>query len=163
MKKLFVLFLIVIASQVKADVELVALDMELGYWETTTQIDIEGMLANVPDKQKAMVRGMMADKMKVPVHKQCITQDTLKDMEAQMRESFKSVGDDCNLHVTQSTSQKFNGVLNCKGGATKTTINTKSVNSKRLETQIMTDMGGMGKNNIKTVGEWKSATCPHGV
>lgn len=163
MKKIFVLFLIIITSPVKADVELVPLDMELGYWETTTQIDVEGMLANVPDEQKAMVRGMMADKMKVPVHKQCITQDTLKDMEAQMRESFKSVGDDCNLHVTKSTSQEFNGVLTCKDGATKTTIGTKSVSSKRLETQITTDMGGMGKNNIKTIGEWKSSTCPHGV
>jgi hypothetical protein len=163
MKKSYVFFLIIFASQVKADVELVPLDMELGYWETTTQIDVEGMLANVPEEQRAMVRSMMGSKMKVPIIKQCITQDSLKDMEAQMRKSFKSVDTDCDLQVTSSTSKEFNGVLTCAGGATKMTISTKSISSKRLETQIVADMGGMGQNNIKTTGEWKSAICPAGV
>jgi hypothetical protein len=163
MKKIYVLFLIIIASQVKAQVELVPLDMELGYWETTTQVDLEGMLANIPEEQRAMVRGMMSSKMKVPVIKQCITQESLKDMEAQMRKSFKSADNDCDLQVTKSTSQEFNGVLICAGGTTKTTISTKSINSKRLESQINTDMGGVGKNKIETIGEWKSATCPDGI
>jgi hypothetical protein len=163
MKKIYVFLLIIIASQVKADVELVPLDMELGYWETTTQIDVEGMLANIPEEQRAMVRGMMSSKMKVPVIKQCITQDTLKDMEAHMRKSFKSADNDCELQVIKSTSQEFNGVLTCAGGATKMTISTKSINSKRLESQINTGMGGMGQNNIKTIGEWKSEVCPEGV
>ncbi len=163
MKKIYVFLLIIIANQVKADVELVPLDMELGYWETTTQIDVEGMLASIPEEQRAAIRGMMGSKMKIPVIKQCITQDSLKDMEAQMRKSFKSADNDCDLQVTKSTSQEFNGVLTCAGGATKTTISTKSISSKRLESQINTDMGGLGQNNIKTIGEWKSATCPDGV
>jgi hypothetical protein len=36
MKKIDVFFLVIITNQVKVDVELVPLDMELGYWETTT-------------------------------------------------------------------------------------------------------------------------------
>jgi hypothetical protein len=163
MKKIYVLFLIIITSQAKAEVELVPLDMELGYWETTTQIDFEGMLAGIPEEQRAMVRGMMSSKMKVPVFKQCITQDSLKDMEAQMRKSFKSADKDCDLQVTKSTSQEFSGVLTCAGGATKMTISTRSISSKRLESQISTDIQGMGENNIKTTGEWKSSICPVGV
>ncbi|MBL4630031.1 MAG: hypothetical protein JKY14_02335 [Paraglaciecola sp.] len=56
MKKLITFLLIIIASQAKADVDLVPLDMELGYWEITTQINIDDMLANVPEKQRAMMR-----------------------------------------------------------------------------------------------------------
>ncbi|GAC17898.1 DUF3617 domain-containing protein [Paraglaciecola arctica] len=163
MKKIYVLLLIIITNQVKADVDLVPLNMELGYWETTTKVDIEGMLANIPEEQRAMVRGMMSSKMKVPVIKQCITQDTLNDMEAQMKKSFKSAGNDCDLQVTKSTSQEFNGVLICADGTTKMTIIAKSINSKRVESQINSDMDGMGKNNIETIGEWKSATCPDGI
>lgn len=166
MKKIYVFLLIIIASQVKADVELVPLDMELGYWETTTQIDVEGMLAKIPEEQRAMLRGMMSSKMKVAVIKQCITQDTLKDMKAQIKKSLKSAGKDCDLQVIKSTSQEFNGVLTCARVVTKMTISTKSINSKRLESQINTGMGGLGglgQNNIKTIGEWKSEVCPKGV
>jgi hypothetical protein len=163
MKKIFVLLLVIATHQVKADVELVPLDMELGYWETTSQMDIEAMLASIPEEQREMMRGMMSSKMKIPVINQCITQATLNDMEAQMKESFKSAGNDCDLKVNKSTSQEFNGVLTCAGGATKMTISTKSVNSKRIESQVMANMGGMGENKIKTIGEWKSATCPDGV
>jgi hypothetical protein len=163
MKKIYVLLLVIIANQVKADVELVPLNMELGYWETTTKVDIEGMLAKIPEEQRAMVRGMMSSKMKVPVIKQCVTQDTLNDMEAQMKKSFKSAGNDCDLQVTKSTSEEFNGVLTCADGTTKMNIIAKSINSKRVESQINSDMNGMGKNNIETIGEWKSATCPDGI
>jgi hypothetical protein len=163
MKKIFIFSLIIIASQAKADVELIPLDMELGYWETTTQMDIEAMLASVPKEQREMMRGMMSSKMKIPVVKQCITQETLNDMEGQMKRSLKSAGSDCDLQVTKSTAQEFSGVLTCAGGSTTMTINTKAMNSKRIESQIMADMGGMGKNNMKTIGEWKSATCPQGI
>lgn len=163
MKKLFLLVLIIATYQVKADVNLVPLDMELGYWETTSQMDIEAMLASIPEEQRAAIRGMMSSKMKIPVIKQCITKESLKDMEAQMKESFKSAGADCDLQVNKSTSEEFSGVLICAGGASKMTISTKSINSKRIESQVLANMGGMGENNIKTIGEWKSATCPDGI
>jgi hypothetical protein len=163
MKLFFVLLLSIVTYQVKADVELVPLDMELGYWETTSEMDIEAMLSSIPKEQRATIRAMMSSKMKIPVIKQCITEDSLKDMEAQMKKSFKSAGNDCDLQVNKSTSQEFNGELTCAGGQTKMTIRTKSINSKRIESQVLADMGGMGKNNIKTVGEWKSAICPEGV
>lgn len=163
MKKLFLLLFVIATHQVKADVELVPLNMELGYWETTSEMDIEAMLASIPEAQRETIRAMMSRKMKIPVIKQCITQESLNDMEKQMKESFKSAGNDCDLQVKESTSQEFSGVLTCAGGQTKMTISTKSINSKRIESQVMANMGAMGLNNIKTVGEWKSATCPDGV
>lgn len=163
MKKLFVILLVIATNQVKADVELVPLDMELGYWETTSEMDIEAMLASIPEEQRATVRAMMSSKMKIPVIKQCITQESLNDMEKQMKELFKSAGNDCDLQVNKSTAQEFNGVLTCAEGQTKMTISTNSINSKRMESQVIANMGSMGKNNITTVGEWKSATCPEGV
>jgi hypothetical protein len=59
--------------------------------------------------------------------KPCITQDSLKDMETQMCDPFKSASSDYDLQVSKSTSQEFNGVLTCAVGA------TKSISSKRLE------------------------------
>lgn len=163
MKKLSIFLFIILAHQAKAGVELVPLNMELGYWETTSQMDIEAMLASIPEEQRAAIRGMMSSKIKIPVIKQCITQQSLNDMEAQMKESFKSAGTDCDLQVNKSTSAEFNGVLTCADGATKMIINTQSINSKRIESQVTANMGGMGTNNIKTTGEWKSATCPDGI
>jgi len=163
MKIIFVFFYIVIASQAKADVDFVPLDMELGYWEITTQVNLDEMLAKIPEEQRAMMRQMMASTMKIPVIKQCITQDTLNDPAAQMKELFKSAGADCELQVIKSTPQVFNGVLMCASGSTKVTISTKSINSKRHESLINTDMAGMSQDSIKTIGEWKSATCPDGV
>lgn len=163
MKKIFVLFLIVIAGQAKADVDFVPLDMELGYWEITTHINLDEMLANIPEEQRAMMRQMMKGTMKVPVVKQCITQDTYNNMQTKMLESFESIDSDCELQVIKSTAQEFSGVVTCATGSTKVTITTKAVNSKRHESQISTNAGGMGQNNIKTIGEWKSASCPDGV
>jgi len=163
MKKIFVFFLIIIASQVKADVDFVSLDMELGYWEITTQVNVDDMLANIPEEQRAMMRQMMTSKMKLPVIKQCITQDTYKNMQAKMVESFKSAGNDCALQVNSSSAKEFSGEVSCASGATKINITTKAINSKRHESQVNTNMVGMDKNNIKTIGEWKSATCPIGV
>ena len=165
MKKLITCLLIVIASQAKADVDLVPLDMEFGYWEITTQINIDEMLANVPKEQRAMMRQMMQGTMKLPVVKQCITEETYKDMKGKMMESFNSSSkdNDCDMQVIKSTSQEFVGVVNCANGATKINITSKSINSKRHESEISTNAGGMGLNNIKSIGQWKSATCPDGV
>jgi len=46
-------------------------------------------------------------------------------MEVQIRDSFKSVGNDCDLQVT---------------------INTKSINSRRIKNQVSSDMSGLGQN-----------------
>jgi hypothetical protein len=163
MKIIIVFFFTVIASQAKADVDFVPLDMELGYWEITTQVNLDEMLANIPEEQREMMGQMMASTMKIPVIKQCITQDTYNNMQTKMMDSFESIDSDCELQVIKSTAQEFSGVVTCAAGATKITINTKAVNSKRHESQISTNAGGMGQHNIKTIGEWKSASCPDGV
>ena len=77
MKKLWVLLLIIVVSHAKADVEIVPLDMELGYWEITAQINIEDILDSIPLEQRATAGAMMSSKIKIPVIKQRITQDTL--------------------------------------------------------------------------------------
>jgi hypothetical protein len=163
MKIIFVFFFIVIASQAKADVDFVPLNMELGYWEITTQINLNEMLANIPEEQRAMMRQMMKGTMKMPVIKQCMTQDTYKNMQVKMMESLESANGDCDLKVLKSTAQEFSGVVTCAGGATIISITTKAVNSKRHESQVSTNAGGMGQNNIKTIGEWKSAKCSDGI
>lgn len=163
MKTMLIFLLIITAYQVKAEVELVPLDMELGYWETTSEMDIESMLANIPKEQREMLRGMMSSKMKMPVIKQCVTADSLKDLDNHLKNSFKSLGKDCDMRVLKSTAQDFNGELTCAGGATTVTVSSRSINSKRFESQMTSNMGGMGLNNIKTISEWKSAVCPDGI
>lgn len=163
MKTLIMMLLVISAYQARAEVELVPLDMALGYWETNSEMDVEAMLANLPKEQREMMRGMMSSKMQIPVIKQCITKEFLEDMEKQMKQSYKSAGSDCDLEVVTSNAQEFNGVLTCAGGKSTITISTRTLGSKRIESQVTANMDGMGQNNIKTVGEWKSATCPAGI
>jgi hypothetical protein len=143
---------------------IVPLDMALGYWETTTEIEendmIKQMLASVPEAQRDQMRAMMEGQVKQPIVKQCITEDTLKDMDKQMREAF---GDQqqCKFNVTKSNNKEFIGELNCAGNIT--TIHTKVITSKRHESSAVSNIVGMGATNIRTIGEWKSATCPAGL
>ena len=46
---------------------------------------IKQMLANMPESQRAQMRAMMESEMKPPVVKQCITEDSLNDMDKQLR------------------------------------------------------------------------------
>jgi hypothetical protein len=48
-------------------------------------------------EQRAAAGAMMSSKIKIPVIKQRIIQDTLDNPAAQMKASFKSVGADCEL------------------------------------------------------------------
>ena len=77
---------------VHADEIIVPLDMKLGYWETTTEIGenvmIKQVLANMPESQRAQMRAMMESEMKPHVLKHCITKDSFKDMDKQLREAF---------------------------------------------------------------------------
>ena len=163
MKKLVVCLLIAMSSGAKGDANFVPLDMELGYWEITTEMNFDEMLAKVPKEQRAMMRQMMSGKMKIPVVKQCITQETYKNMQAKLMETAKTSGNDCALQVIKSSPQEFNGVVTCQDTGTKATLPTNSINPKRHEIQIQPDTAGIGQNNIKTIGVWKSATCPAGI
>lgn len=144
--------------------EFVPLDMKLGYWETTSEIGesdmVKNMLANLPEAQREQVRAMMKSQIKTQIVKQCITKESLQNMEQQMKDSFGKENQ-CDFTVTSSTRREFIGNLNC--GDNITTIHTKVINPKRNESDVVSEMGGMGSTKLRTIAEWKSDTCPAGV
>ncbi len=166
MKKIAVLSLLIATGFANAEVTFVPLDMALGYWETTTHVEesqmMKDLLANMPEEQRAMVSEMMKRKMEMAVSNQCITEESFKDMESQIKRSLSAAVNDCGLQVTKSTPQEFKGVFVCEGSG-PIIISTKAIHSKRNEAQLNAEMSELGLNNIKTISEWKSATCPEGV
>ena len=162
---LFSLFLTV--STLHAEETLVPLDMELGYWETTTEIEesemISNLLASMPESQRAMMREMMKSQIQSAIGKQCITEESLKDAEKQIRESLSGEGidDRCEFTIIKSTSKEFVGTVTCAGFPTQ--VHTKVINSKRNESNVVSKLGGLGENKIRSIAEWKSSTCPAGL
>jgi len=143
---------------------IVPLDMELGYWEITSEMGkndiIDQMLASLPESQRAQMRAMMEGNMKPPVVKQCITEASLKDMDKQLQEAL-GAQQHCQFEVTKSTNKEFMGELNCSGNMT--TVHTKVISSKRQESNVITNMADMGSANIRTIAVWKSNICPSGL
>ena len=164
MKITLFLSLMFTAFYANANETIVPLDVELGYWETTSEMSendmLNEMLANMPESQRAQMRAMMESKMKPPVVKQCITEDSLKDMDKQLREAFGGQ-QQCKFKVIKSTNKEFIGELNCVGNIT--TVHTKVITSKRHESNVVSNVAEMGTTNIHTIAEWKSATCPAGL
>jgi hypothetical protein len=167
MKSLVLFCLFFTAFNLSAEETLVPLDMELGYWETTIEIEesemIRNLLASMPESQRAMVKEMMTSKIQSSVGRQCITAETLKDAEKQIRESLSGEGIDerCELVVVKSSSKEFVGTVACTGLSSQ--VHTKVINSKRNETTVVADVGGMGENKINSVAQWKSSDCPAGL
>ena len=172
-KKLFLSLcsaLILISANAVADEKIVPLDMELGYWVTSTEIEespmIKQMLANVPESQRAAIKQMIDNSMEsAGTVKQCITAESQENMENKMREAFAQ-DNECELSVIKSTNEEFVGEFACGGQVQAMSIHTKVINSKRHESTMVSSMGGMGgmgENTIKTTAEWQSANCPAGV
>ncbi|MFT5333699.1 MAG: hypothetical protein ACJASY_002652 [Halioglobus sp.] len=163
MKKTIALGLMLTACMATAEVKLVPLDMELGYWETTTKMEesemMRNLLASIPEAQRAQMREMMQGALQSAVGRQCITADSFKDMEKQMRESMGSeAGPDCQFGITKSTSKEWLGTFTCAG--MPSTIHAKVINSRRHESTVVSVVPGVGQNKIISTGLWKSATCP---
>lgn len=169
MKNLLITGLLISAATAHADINIVPLEMALGYWETTTKIEksdmMENMLKNLPESQRAKVKEMMAgsSSMQVPVVKQCITKDSLKDMGAQIKEGLgkHESAENCQFNVTKSNAKEFIGSLVCAG--MPTTIHSKVINAKHHESEVISQIPGMGSNKILSTGKWVSSTCPAGV
>ncbi len=144
MKKLTALALILTACTATAEIKLVPLDMELGYWETTTKIEESEMMQGAVESD---------------VDGQCITPDSFKDMEKQMTESMGGEdGQNCQFEVTKSTSREMSGLVKCAG--IPSTIRTQVINSKHHESTVISVVPGIGENKILSTAQWKSATCP---
>lgn len=163
MKKKIALGLILVATTMTAQADMVPLDMELGYWETTTKIEesemVRNMLASVPEAQRAQMRQMMQGSVESNVDRQCITADSFKDMEKQMMESF---GNDnphgCQFEVTKSSSKELLGTVTCSN--MPSTIHTRVIDSKHHESTVISVIPGMGENKILSTAQWISADCP---
>ncbi len=108
---------------------------------------------------KAMIVAiaMMESSMKLPIVKQCITAEDLKDMGKQIRESLKGETS-CQFKVLSSNSKELKGEFNCSGSVTL--MHTKVINSKRHEADITTTSAEMGVNKLRSVSEWKSDVFP---
>lgn len=163
MKKLTALALILTAYTATAEIKLVPLDMELGYWETTTEIEesemMRNLLASVPEAQRGKMREMMQGAIETAVDRQCITADSFKDMEKQMQEAMGGeLGQNCQFEIIKSTDQEMSGSVTCAG--IPSTIYTKVINSKRHESTVISVVPGVGENRIRSTAQWKSATCP---
>lgn len=164
MKVITILALSLGSFNAVAETELVPLDIEPGYWETSVEIEqsqmIKDMLANLPAAQREMVLKQMESSMPDSVSKQCLTEESIKDMEKQLRENLGSQGDSCDFNVTKSTSTEFLGEINCQN--IPTVVHTKVINSKRQESVATSTVPGMGETKVVMIGEWKSAACPTG-
>lgn len=164
MKNLVFCSLLMACGAVFADTALVPLDMEPGYWETSTEIleseAMQNILASVPEAQREQVRAMMKSKTTIPVTKQCITAESFNNFEEKFKEAMGGQSS-CKFNITQSTSKEFRGVLDC--GEFVTTVHTKAVNSKRQETEAVSTAGQLGETKMRGITVWKSATCPAGV
>lgn len=164
MKKSLLLGFIIATGTAHAEVKMVPLDIELGHWETNAEMlqndSINKLIENMPEAQRAMMREMMQSKIKIPTTKQCITKDTFKDMNKQIRESMgdQAVAQDCNFEVISSNSKSFSGKLVCKN--LETFIHTKVINSKRQESAVEANVAGMGVTKLSMVSQWKTGTCP---
>lgn len=167
MKVLLTAGLLLSVLTAHAEVEIVPLDMKLGYWETTTQIEqsdmMKNMLKNIPEAQRANMQAMMQGSMQMPVVKQCVTKESLKDMEAQIKQGLgKQKGaESCQFSATKSTSKEFMGSLTC--ASIPTTIHSKVINAKHHESTVISNVPNMGSNKIRSTGKWVSNTCPAGV
>jgi hypothetical protein len=166
-KNLFLLGFLMATNTIYAETKMVALDMELGYWEVKAEIlesDVMNkMLDSMPEEQRAMMQEMMQSKMKIPTTKQCITDDSFKDLEKKMRESMgeQNAEQECKFAVMNSNSKEFTGKLSCK--SMEALIQTKVINSKLQESTVESTVAGMGGSKIKLRSEWKSGTCPEGL
>lgn len=164
MKKILLISLCLTNFSVYADVKIVPLDMELGYWETTAEMlesdAVTKMLATLPEAQRAQVQSMMKNKMKIPTVKQCIAADSFDNFEEKFKESMGGKND-CEFEIVKSTSQEFVGLLKCSGH--ETSIQTKVVDSKRQISNVVSSAGGAGESKIRTTAQWKSSVCPEGV
>lgn len=163
MKKYIALGLLLATTTVTAETNLVPLDIEMGYWETTTKIEesemMKSLLASVPEAQRAMMRQMMQSGIDSTVGRQCVTEESFADMEKMLKESYG--GDNkqgCKFDVTKSSDKEFLGSITCAG--MPSTIHTQVINSKHHQSTVISIVPGMGENKVVSTAQWKSAECP---
>jgi len=162
MKKIIICIFVLYTSFVTQANEIVIPDLALGHWVTTTDTSafIEQALASIPEESRTMVRQMMTEKMKSSsTSDQCITKDTLKNIDKQMKDAF---GDNqCELNITKSNKKKLAVSMTCLGSVIN--INTSFINAKLSESAITTNVEGMASTTMKMTSKWKSSICPKGI
>ncbi|MDX2463060.1 MAG: DUF3617 family protein [Porticoccus sp.] len=163
MKKLLLCTLICFASSVFAETKIRPPDMALGHWITTADMSkiIEQTLAKMPEDSRAMIRGMMEEKMKgSSTTEQCITEDTLNNFDQQIKETFSN-DTDCEFNIIESSSKTFMSAIECPGSVIQITMIV--INDKRNGTTVVNNVVGQDKTEITSVSEWQSSICPAGL
>lgn len=163
MKNIIALGLVLTATTTIAETDLVPLDIELGYWETTTQIEesemMKNLLASVPEAQRVQMRQMMQSGLAKNLGRDCVTEESFADMEKMLKESYGGEGNQgCQFDVTKSSGTEFMGSITCAG--MPSTVHTQVIDSKHHESTVISVIPGMGENKITTSARWKSAECP---
>lgn len=165
MKKLLILSTILFPTFTLADTKITAPDMDLGHWVTTVDQSqmIDQMLSSMPEETRAMMRSMMEEQLKDSATTElCVTPEYIDNYDQQIKDAFKQEGtQDCAINVIESTKKKFIGDLTCSGSVMN--ISMVVINSKRQESSIEGDFGGIGNTKLTTVSEWKSSSCPEGI
>lgn len=163
MKNYFVLGPLLAATAVTAQTTLVPLDIELGYWESTTKIEesemMKSVLASVPEAQRAQMRQMMHSGINSTVGRQCVTEKSFADMKNMLKETYGGDNEQgCKLDVIKSSDKEFLGSMTCAG--MPSTIHTQVINSKHHKSTVINAVPGMGENKVVSSSQWKSAECP---
>lgn len=143
----------------------VPLGMKPGLWEYKTDLGtsdlLEQALANVPKAQRAMVKKMMASKMKTmnkPVQ-QCLTAEELNDPESHFKKAQKDKDmKDCEMKVAKSTDKFFQGTYTCPSKNYKVKMKITVKSPKKTFTEINMPYPGQPNKKITSVGTWLS-TC----
>lgn len=166
--KFLILTLLAIPTISLAATSFVPLDMKPGLWEYTTDLGTDSIMAqamaNVPEAQRAMMKKMLAGKMKdlnKPV-KQCLTIDQIKNPEKQFKEAMtKNKGmKDCKLTAKKSTSKVFEGNLNCPSKGHNIYMKVVVKSSKLIHNDVTMPVGAGPARKIKSIGRWLSTKCP---
>ena len=97
------------------DEKITPLDVKLGLWQSTTTMKLtglEGLLADVPQEMRAMVKAQMQKQMqKTETDQDCITQEELESISAFDLDDES----DCNKEVIESTKNHLKLKIKCKG------------------------------------------------
>lgn len=162
MKNLLTLPLLMLASNVAAEINVVEPDLKLGHWIVTVDNSaiLEQALAGVPkgeagDKARVAMKNFMPASTEID---QCLAESFFEDAKKKMASGEDG---DCELEVLKSTSRTMVVAAQCSGAVSTST--TRFLNSKLYESTVVSTQntdGGEQEITIKSVANWHSDECP---
>lgn len=138
--------------------------MKPGLWEYKTDLNnsdlLKDALAKIPKAQRAMVKKMMASKMKAmnKPQRQCVTADELKDPETHFKKAQQKNKDmkDCTITPFKSSSKFFHGKFSCPKKNYSVEMKITVENPKKTITKAMVPYPGQANKTVSSIGTWIS-------